>query len=73
MEEIRFIVIHAVVPLAGLGLFLALRRRMLVACIEEPPILIFFVLFATYGGLIVALLTALFWYWSGMATLGLAS
>ena len=72
MEEIRFILIHLVVPLAGVGLFLHLRRKMLDARIEEPPIILLFILFATYGGMIVAILTALFWYWSGMATLGLA-
>jgi hypothetical protein len=72
MDEIRFILIHLVVPLAGVGLFLHLRRKMLDAGIEEPPIILLFFLFATYGGMIVALLTALFWYWSGMATLGLA-
>lgn len=71
MEEIRFILIHLVVPLAGVGLFLLIRRNMLRAKIEEPPVLLLFILFATYGGLIVAILTALFWYWSGMATLGL--
>lgn len=71
MEEIRFILIHLAVPLAGVGLFLHLRRKMLLAKVEEPPVLLLFILFATYGGLIVAILTALFWYWSGMATLGL--
>lgn len=72
MEEIRFILIHLIVPLAGVGLFLRLRRKMLLAKIEEPPVVLLFILFATYGGMIVAILTALFWHWSGMATLGLA-
>ena len=45
---------------------------MLFRSIEEPPIIALFILFATYGALIVLILTALFWYWSGMATLGLA-
>jgi hypothetical protein len=72
MEQTRFILIHLVLPLAGVGLFLQLRRKMLVTEVEEPPILPLLILFATYGGLIVAILTALFWYWSGMATLGLA-
>jgi hypothetical protein len=69
---VRAILIHLVVPLAGLGLFLILRRRMLNAHIEEPPVILFFILFATYGALLVLILTALFWLWSGMATLGLA-
>jgi len=69
---VRFILIHLVVPLAGVGLFLILRRRMLDARIEEPPVVLFFILFATYGALLVLILTALFWKWSGMATLGVA-
>lgn len=72
MEEIRFILIHVVVPLFGVGFFLLLRQRMLLADIEEPPVKLLFILFATYGALIVLILTALFWYWSGMATVGLA-
>ena len=72
MEMVRAILIHLVVPLAGIGLFLTLRRRMLDARIEEPPVVLFFILFATYGALLVLILTALFWKWSGMATLGLA-
>lgn len=38
--------------------------------IQSPPILAFFVLFATCGGWLVVLLTDLFWKWSGMASLG---
>ena len=72
MEMVRFSLIHLAVPLAGVGLFLTLRRRMLDARIEEPPVVLFFILFATYGALLVLILTALFWKWSGMATLGLA-
>jgi hypothetical protein len=72
MENFWPFLIYLVVPLAGVALFLQLKRRMRDAEIEEPPTLLLFILFATYGGLIVAILTALFWYWSGMATLGLA-
>jgi hypothetical protein len=72
MELLRFILIHGVVPLAGVALFLKLKQKMLEADIEEPPTLSLFILFATYGGWIVVILTALFWYWSGMATLGFA-
>jgi hypothetical protein len=72
MDEVRAILINLVVPVAGVWLFLRLRRRMLNAEIEEAPVIPLFILFATYGGLIIALLTALFCCWSGMATLGLA-
>jgi hypothetical protein len=72
MELVRAILIHAVVPFAGVALFLELRQKMLEADIEEPPTVALFILFATYGGWIVVILTLLFWYWSGMATLGFA-
>jgi len=37
---------------------------------QNRPIIELFIIFATYGGLILAVLTDLFWYWSGMASLG---
>jgi hypothetical protein len=45
---------------------------MIEAGIPKPPIVPFFILFATYGGWLIVGLTFLLWYWSGMATLGLA-
>ena len=72
MELVRAILIHAVVPFAGVALFVELRQKILEADIEEPQTVPLFILFATYGGWIVVILTLLFWYWSGMATLGFA-
>src|SRR5262245_36954777 len=72
MEITVAILIHFVVPASGLGLYWRLRDRMIVAGIPEPPIAPFFILFATYGGWLLVGLTFLLWYWSGMATLGLA-
>jgi hypothetical protein len=40
--------------------------------IPDPPIVPFFFLFATYGGWLLVILTALFLGWSGMATIGIA-
>lgn len=40
--------------------------------IKDPPVISFFIIFATWGSLLVLVLTSFFWYWSGMATLGLA-
>ena len=40
--------------------------------IESPPFVPLFLLFVTYGGWLIVLLTKLFWVWSGMATLGIA-
>lgn len=41
------------------------------AQIERPPVFPLFIIFATYGGWLIVLLTMLLWYWSGMAVLGL--
>lgn len=72
MEIAVATLIHVVIPASGLRLYLWLRNRMLTAGIPDPPIIPFLILFATYGGWLLVILTSLFWYWSGMATLGLA-
>ena len=71
MELVRAILVNFVVPLAGLKVFLSLRERMREEQIERPPFIPLFIIFATYGGLLVVVLTVLFWRWSGMASLGL--
>jgi hypothetical protein len=38
--------------------------------IQNAPVIELFVIFATYGGLLLVSLTALIWKWSGMASLG---
>jgi hypothetical protein len=70
MELVRAILVNFAVPLAGLKVFLSLRGRMLERQIERPPIVPLFIIFATYGGLLMVVLTVLFWRWSGMASLG---
>jgi hypothetical protein len=70
MEIVTAILIHLVVPLIGLSVFLRLRHKMLEAEIENPPVIPLFIIFATYGGWLMIVLTLLFWYWSGMALLG---
>jgi hypothetical protein len=72
MEYVAATLIHFVIPASGFCLYSRLRNRMLTAGIPDPPIIPFFILFATYGGWLLVVLTLLFWYWSGMATLGLA-
>jgi hypothetical protein len=62
--------VNIVVPLLGLIAFVLLCRKMRHANIESPPVFYFFILFATCGGWLMVLLTALFWEWSGMASLG---
>ena len=64
------VLIHLIIPLAGLLLYLHLRKRMKSEKLENAPNNELFILFATYGGLITVALTSLFWEWSGMASLG---
>ncbi len=38
--------------------------------IEKAPTIELFLIFVTYGGLMLVSLTSLFWKWSGLASLG---
>jgi hypothetical protein len=69
-KDVTFLLIHLVVPLAGIVIFFRLCRR-LKAQGESPGVLVLlFWLFFCWGGVVVIGLTALFWSWSGMASLG---
>lgn len=69
-EIIRGIIIHLVVPLMGVGAYIYLCLRMHRHKIPRPPYLPLFIIFSSYGGLLLVALTVAFWYWSGMASLG---
>lgn len=71
MEVVNAILIYLAVPFAGVQSFLWLRNQMRAAQIERPPVVPLFIIFATYGGWLLIVLTFLFWYWSGMALFGL--
>ena len=66
------LIVYFIIPLAGLLLFLRLKNRMKNEHIQNAPITELFIIFATYGGLLLILLTSLIWPldWSGMASLG---
>lgn len=69
-EIITAVTIHLLVPAAGLASYLVLHRR-LTATGSSPVFLAqLFLLFFCYGGVLLVLLTGLFWQWSGMASLG---
>ena len=70
IEIISAVLIHLLIPLAGLLFYLRLIKRIKKEDIENPPIVDLFFIFSTYGGLLLVTLTALFWKWSGMASLG---
>lgn len=64
------IAIYLLFPLTGLLLFWKIKRKMIVEQIVSPPVWETFIVFATYGALLLVVLTSLFWQWSGMASLG---
>ena len=70
IEIIIAIIIHLAIPLTGLLLFLRIVRKMKNQDVTDPPTIDLFLAFATYGGLLLVVLTTLFWKWSGMASLG---
>lgn len=70
IEIVTAIIIHLIVPATGLLLYFALCQKMKREHIPNPPTVEFFLIFATYGGLLLVLLTSMFWQWSGAASLG---
>jgi hypothetical protein len=72
LQMISFLGIHVLIPLLGLTVFVLLCRKMQ-RTIQSPPFVSYFILFATLGGWLMVSLTALFWRWSGMASLGVAA
>ena len=69
-EIIRAVLIHLVTPAFGLACYIWLCTRMHRRGIPEPPYITYVFLFSVLGGWLMILLTALFWYWSGMASIG---
>lgn len=69
-EIITALVIHLILPLTGLICFLRLMKRIKDENIINAPTTELFLVFSTYGGLLLVVLTTLFWQWSGMASLG---
>ena len=69
-EIVTAVLIHLVVPSAGLAWYLLLRRRLQQQGASSAFLWQLFLIFFCWGGLLLLVLTALFWQWSGMATLG---
>ncbi|QNF33196.1 hypothetical protein HUW51_10830 [Adhaeribacter swui] len=70
MEILTFLLIHVITPIIGLLGYLFLKKRILKESIENPPLIDLFFIFSIYGGILLIILTELFWKWSGMASLG---
>ncbi len=69
-EIIIALTIHLLIPLMGFIYFLSIKKRMKNENVVDAPTVELFIIFATYGGLILVLLTNIFWLWSGLASLG---
>jgi len=69
-KVIAAIGVNILVPLLGVIVFVLLCRRMWRTHIQSPPFFPYFILFTAFGGWVMVFLTALFWEWSGMASIG---
>ena len=69
-EILTAISIHLLIPAAGWVTYLILRHRLLAAGASTLFLAQLFLLFVCYGGVLLIVLTSLFWHWSGMASLG---
>lgn len=67
MEVVRAVLINLFVPALGFWFYWKLSRRM-----SHPLSLPLFLIFVSYGGWLMVVLTGLFGFMSGMATLGVA-
>ncbi|KQN38301.1 hypothetical protein ASE92_02380 [Pedobacter sp. Leaf41] len=69
-EIIIVLVIYVILPLIGLLYSLMLIRQIKNEEILNAPIPELLMVFVTYGGLLLVVLTTLLWKWSGMASVG---
>lgn len=71
LEKVLAGLIHLVVPAIGIVFYLRVLRRIRqeghLDALALPVLILFFI----YGGLVMILLTAVCWEWSGAASLGL--
>lgn len=61
---------HLGIPVASILYYLHILAKMRRLQIEDAPVMDLFIVFFTYGGLLLVVMTVLFWYWSAMASLG---
>lgn len=70
-ERMIALFIHVVLPILGIICYIFILTRIKRENVKNPPNIALFLVFLNYGMFLLLILTALFWYWSGMATLGL--
>ena len=66
---IALVGIHVLVPLLGLTVFVLLCRKMQ-RTYPVTTVRFLLIVFAIFGGWLMVCLTALFWRWSGLASIG---
>tara|TARA_A100000171_G_C2129653_1_gene145842 strand:+ start:594 stop:980 length:387 start_codon:yes stop_codon:yes gene_type:complete len=66
------ILIHAAIPLLGLIFFLILLNKTQKENTQNISWIALFLIFLTYGTLLIMVLTVLLWKWSGMTSLSSA-
>jgi uncharacterized membrane protein len=73
IEILTAIIIYLVIPAFGVLLFLQLVKQIKKNKISDAPLIPLFILFATYGGLLMIILTSVVFplQWSGAASLGI--
>jgi len=62
--------IHLILPLVGMIYFIVLTKRMKKENLSKSTTFELFIVFISYGGLLLVTLTTLFWQWSVMASIG---
>jgi hypothetical protein len=70
-ETVRAVLVHLLTPIAGLGFYFWLCRKMNKEIVPSPPFVDYFILFFTLGGWLMVALTVLLWRPSGMFLIGL--
>ena len=70
IQNIIPILIYFITPLLGLILYVFLIKKMENTNLEYIPKGEYFAIFFVYGGILLIVLTELFWEWSGLASLG---
>ncbi len=64
--------VHLLAPLLGLGAYARLCKKLREQGAPTVFLIELFLIFFCWGGLLMVILTSLFWQWSGMASLGCA-
>lgn len=65
-----FLFIHLLVPMGGVIAYLRLMAKLKSLNLSGSLDIYFFLIFFTYGGLLMVLLTDIMWKWSAIASLG---